>query len=141
VDWSQTKGEWDFGQTVTFSQGMPIYVTDLERTLLDTIRHPDKSGGIVAVLHAWRTAAHTLNVDKLVGYVDRLGQPVIRQRTGYLLQTLGLAHPRLRQWQQNLQRGGSMRLVAKAPYSPTYSSDWNLSLNVPDTILAELDGD
>ena len=67
-----------------------------------------------------------------------IGQPVLRQRVGFLLETLGLAHPRLAVWKQSLLRGGSLKLVASEPYAPEFSPDWNLSLNVTSSVLAEL---
>jgi predicted transcriptional regulator of viral defense system len=138
VHWFKTRGEWDFGHQVGYSQGQPIYVTDLERTLLDALRSPAEVGGPALMLRAWKQAGPSLNVDRLVTYADRFGQPVLRQRVGYLLGQLGRDHPRLAGWRADLRRGGSLRLVASEPYSATHSPEWNLSLNVPPAVLAEL---
>ena len=50
------------------------------------------------------------------------------QRVGFLLGKLGRTHPKLEEWRRELQRGGSVRLVASSPYAETYSAEWNLSL-------------
>jgi predicted transcriptional regulator of viral defense system len=135
VVWTEMKGNWEFGVTVGYSFGVPIYVTDVERTLLDAIRMPEKCGGISKVLHAWRSA-ESMNIDRLVDYTDRYDINNLRQRVGFLLQKLGKEHPKLAKWRDRLQRGGSVKLVAKGAYSGTYSTDWNLSLNVPPSVLA-----
>jgi predicted transcriptional regulator of viral defense system len=140
VNWTQLAEDSGFGVTVGYSFGVPIYVTDVERTLLDALRAPDKSGGIAKVLQAWQSA-EGMNLDKLVGYADAYDNQVLLQRVGYLLEKLGRTHPRLEEWRRGKQRGGSMKLVANAPYSNTYSAEWNLSLNVPPSVLAIIEED
>ena len=140
VNWTQLTEEPGFGVVVGSSFGVPIYLTDVERTLLDVLRIPDKAGGIAKVLQAWRSA-EGLDLGKLVSYADRYDNQVLRQRVGFLLEALGRAHPRLDEWRRGLQRGGSVKLVASRPYSETYSAEWNLSLNVPPSVLAILEGE
>ena len=138
VNWTQPADEPGFGVTVGYSLGVPIYVTDLERTLLDALNSPDKAGGIAKVLEMWR-AADGVDLGTLVSYADKYDNQVLRQRVGFLLSKLGRPHPRLDEWKRDLQRGGSMKLVAGDPYSEVYSAEWNLSLNVPPSVLAILD--
>lgn len=138
VDWTRSDGQRDFGHTIATFAGLPIYVTDLERTLLDTIRFPEKAGGILNALRAWRAARDRMAVDALVGYAERFDNAVLLQRTGFLLEELKLDHRRLASWRKNLQRGGSMRLVASRPYASAFSERWNLSINVPDHAIAVL---
>lgn len=135
VNWTEMQNERDFGVSVGYSSGLPIYVTDVERTLLDAVRMPEKCGGIAKVFHAWRTA-ESMDVDRLVQYTDRFDIQILRQRVGFLLEKLGRGHARLDEWRHRLQRGGSIKLVASEPYSETYSPEWNLSLNVPPSVLA-----
>jgi predicted transcriptional regulator of viral defense system len=135
VVWSRPEHEQ--GVEVAFSQGSSVYVTNMERTLLDCLREPSKSHGIATVLAAWRRASESWDLDRLLQYADQ--GPIVRQRVGYLVERLGQSHPVLSKWKENLKRGGSMRLVASEPYSPVYSESWNLSLNVPESVLAVLD--
>jgi predicted transcriptional regulator of viral defense system len=135
VHWTEMQGKWEFGITIGYSSGLPIYVTDVERTLLDALRMPEKCGGIAKVFKAWRDAdnAHT---DQIIKYTDQFDIQNLRQRVGFLLQTLGREHVALDRWRSRLQRGGSVKLVAGEPYAETYSAEWNLSLNVPSSVLA-----
>ena len=136
VVWSRLPDENGVG--VAFSQGASIYVTDVERTLLDVLKEPAKSHGITTVLKAWRQGSETWDIDRLVDYAES-GGPIMRQRVGYLVERLGQSHPGLDDWKRHLQRGGSLRLVAGEPYSAVYSDEWNLSLNVPPAVLGVLD--
>ncbi len=63
---------------------------------------------------------------------------ILRHRVGFLLESLRLVHPRLGEWKKHLARGGSVKLVAAAPYASEFSADWNLSLNIPLGVLGEL---
>ena len=136
IVWSRPVDEQ--GVVVAYSQGASIYVTDLEKTLLDILKDPTKSHGITTVLRAWRQASSSWNLELLLSYVNP-DSPVTRQRVGYLVERLGQSHRTLEDWKQRLQRGGSLRLVASEPYSQVFSDDWNLSLNVPAPVLAVLD--
>lgn len=141
VSWTETKGEYRFGVVVGYSLGTPIYVTDVERTLIDALRAPAHAGGIAKVFHAWRRGADVANLDRLVEYTDRFDNQTLRQRVGFLLQSLGRHHPRTEQWRSHLLRGGSVRLAADSDYSEAFSAEWNLSLNVPDSVLSILEGE
>jgi predicted transcriptional regulator of viral defense system len=138
VTWHQIKPERFFGLGVYQPSGYPVRVTTPERTLLDGLQAPELSGGIENVLRAWALARHTLDLDLLINYVDRFNVALLRQRTGYILEELGLSHPRIEEWQGMARRGGSSKLVAANPYSSHYSERWNLSLNA--SIAALHDG-
>jgi len=138
VYWSQTKPEWDFGSAIGYCQGCPIYITDLERTLLDGLRCPGRSGDALEVLRMWKRAVTTVNLDTLIEYVSRFNQTLLRQRVGFLLEQLGSTHRILDEWATQSVRGSSARLIADRDFSPTFSKRWNLSINVPDAILSEL---
>jgi hypothetical protein len=145
VTWTQLSSEPDFGVIIGQSHGIPIYVTDLERTLVDSIRMPEKAGGIENVVRAWRNA-DGFDVDKLVAYTYKYGSEALRRRVGYVLETLGKTHPQVATWRnglkrpvslgRGLQRGGSVRLVTRNPFAEPYSAEWNLSLNVAPKVLA-----
>ena len=136
VHWTRLAQDRRFGVMFGYSFGIPIYVTDPERTLIDSLGSPDKSGGIAKVLQAWRSAEAIINLETLIFYTDQYDNKVLRQRVGFLLDQLGKSHSRLDVWRRELQRGGSVKLVANSPYSETYSAEWNLSLNVPPSVLA-----
>lgn len=117
--------------------GFTIRITNLERTLLDGLQEPEWCGGFENVLSAWRTAKDQININTLVKVVDEMNINLLRQRAGFVLEKLGLDHPRLKDWKANAKRGGSSRLVAKEPFSATFDPAWSLSINAP---IQALDG-
>jgi predicted transcriptional regulator of viral defense system len=135
ITWHQVKPERFFGVGVYHSRGYPVRVTTPERTLLDSLQTPELSGGVDNVLRAWALARDTLDLDLLIQYVDRFDIALLRQRVGFILEELGLSHPRVEEWREVAHRGGSSKLLASAPYSPRYSERWNLSLNTSLTAL------
>ena len=134
VRWMQSAGKWDFGSEIGWADGLPSYQTDLERTLLDILRNPDKGGGIAETLDAWEQGLERANIDRLIEHTERFESPIVRQRVGFLMEAFGIGHEHLEQWRSRLQRGGSLKLLADAPYSLHFSPRWNLSLNLPDSL-------
>ncbi|CAN5811122.1 hypothetical protein BH11GEM2_BH11GEM2_04870 [soil metagenome] len=78
-------GSTHVGTVVMDRAGMPVTVTTLERTLVDTLRMPEHSGGIEEV---WRSlsAVQYLNVEALADYVERLGSATTAARVGFFLE-------------------------------------------------------
>ncbi len=91
----------------------------------------------MSVLRAWAVSRDVLDIDKVVQYVDALEINLLRQRTGYVLEEIGLEHTRLEEWRKHAQRGGSSKLYISSPYSPNYSERWSLSINGPTDPLRE----
>jgi len=140
IHWITTKCDWKFGTTIGYLQGHPVYVTDIERTLLDGLRFPGKCGGALEVFKAWRQAADNLNIKNIIEYIENFNQALLRQRVGFILETMGFSDPIFDQWASKSIRGSSARLLAEREFSSQYSERWNLSLNVPESMLAELRG-
>jgi len=137
VEWQRMRPERFFGFAEYEPLGYPMRYTTPERTLIDGLQNPEMSGGIVNVLRAWVLARDTIDLDVLVYQVERFNVAVLRQRVGYVLDQIGLTHPRLEQWRAASHRGGSSRLVGSEPFASTYDERWNLSLNAPVNVLHE----
>lgn len=135
VDWSFIKSSWDFGYGIEFQGGSAIYVTDLERTMIDSLRKPHKFGGMVEIIKAWNNAIYMLDLDKLISYVERFKSPIVKQRVGYLLTEYKIDHISFRKWKNDSVRGSSSKLLADSPFNPNYSGEWNISINIPKSTL------
>jgi predicted transcriptional regulator of viral defense system len=131
VRWRSIKPARYSGIRLYRNEGFPIRVTTPERTLVDGLRDPELSGSLENVLRAWAIASDSLDVDEVIHNVELLGESVLRQRVGFVLEKLGLTHPTLREWRRNKKRGGSSKLLASAPYAPEYDENWDLSINAP----------
>ena len=136
VHWTRAEARYDFGHEIGWCEGIAVYQTDRERTLLDGLRTPNKCGGILEVLEAWQNSSEQIKLERMIEYVEKFDSAVMRQRVGLLLETFELTHPQLADWQGRLQRGGSLKLVSGEPYAPTYSNRWNLSINLPRSVIS-----
>jgi predicted transcriptional regulator of viral defense system len=136
VQWIRIPAGRYFGIRDYQPNGYPVRVTTPERTLVDGLEQSALCGGLENVLQAWSRAQDTLDIDGLVEVVEQFNIAVLRQRVGFILDELDIKHPRVERWRATARRGGSSKLVADAPYAPTYSERWNLSINAPITALA-----
>lgn len=114
----------------TSIQNRCLRVSTIGRTFLDMLREPDLCGGIYHVLDVFEE--HGPRYRKLiVDEIDRHGNQIDKVRAGYILaERMEIDDPRINKWKTVVQRGGSRRLYAGSPYSPEYSEDWCLSINV-----------
>jgi len=135
VDWQRADPGTYFGFRTYQPFGAPVRVTTPERTLVEGLRNPQLCGGVETVLTAWERARWTLNVDAVIATVDRFNTGILRQRVGFVMESLGLTHAALEDWARHAQRGGSSKLVGSEPYVPTYSERWKLSLNAPVDVM------
>jgi len=138
IHWHQLRGSDMPGVSIGFAEGLPIYITDLERTLIDALRFPESCGGVVMVLEAWRRATDRLDIKRLVEYASAFDKKLMYQRLGFILEELGFSHPSLNEWAKSPSRGSSAKLVASREFSSTYSERWCLSINVTPSEIAAL---
>lgn len=139
VQWSSTKDEWDFGFEIGIHEGLPIYTTDLERTLLEGLRSPNSCGGFKHVLECWGRSVDQLEISKIVTYTEEFSQSILKQRVGFVLETLGVKHEQFDNWAAKAARGSSAVLVAGEPFSSEFSERWKISLNCPSSELSILE--
>ncbi len=107
-----------------------LRVATIGRTFLDMLRRPDLCGGIYHVIDCYKEHASTylwLIIDEFLQH----GTKIDKIRAGYILEEVCALHDQgIEDWQQFVQRGGSMKLDPTAEYSPTFSERWNLSINI-----------
>ncbi len=136
IVWTEMTGDRAFGVKVGYSSGLPIYLTDVERTLLDGIRMPEKCGGISKVLQAWRNA-EGFNLDRLIEYTGPLRHPEPASESWLPRREAGPVPIRgSRSGGVDCRRGRLSKVAGQGAYSGTYSAEWNLSLNVPPSVLS-----
>ena len=77
-------GSEQFGVSMAERAGMPLRVTSLERTLVDVLDRPHRSGGWEEI---WRSleSVEFFDLDRIVEYVLLLGNATTASKVGYYL--------------------------------------------------------
>lgn len=106
-----------------------VRLTDMERTVLDSINDFEKIGGLEELLRCFELIAY-VDEDKLLRYLDAYDKQVLYQKTGYILEHL---KKQLRLSDSffaicKSKRKGSVRYFYHGiEHEPnTFSSRWNL---------------
>jgi hypothetical protein len=135
VDWVNSNIKGPLGIESIPQSGHQVWVTTLERTLLDALIQPDLVDGKESALRLWSENRSRIRVDELVKLTELIGGNLFKQRVGYLMSRLDLIHKILIDWQSKGIRGGSSKLFPGGDYGGTFDANWKLGLNVPKEAL------
>jgi predicted transcriptional regulator of viral defense system len=72
------------------TQSQKVRISDLEKTILDSLAYPQHCGGITEIAKGIWITKDKIDYDKLKEYVNRLGKNVVAKRLGYILEILGI---------------------------------------------------
>lgn len=116
-------------ENVQYSGG--IRVTDLEKTLLDSVKDMDKISGIEEII-AFIQSIRKLDAKKLCQYIGEYQNQFLYQKTGYLLETYSQASGLTDEFYQICQEniGKSKRYLSNDLYDGVYNAKWKMM--VPD---------
>jgi predicted transcriptional regulator of viral defense system len=76
-----------FGVKRVFIEEAPVWITDIEKTLLDGLVDPSLCGGFREVMHAFEQSYDKINPDKFMEYINRM-PVVIAKRAGWLFEKM-----------------------------------------------------
>lgn len=114
-----------------------VQVSDLERTVVDGLRHPEYCGGLTEVARGLWMQREQAQVPRLVEYALRLGVGAVIRRLGFLLELYGIGTAEV---VEALKRRLTATYVPLDPVLPPegrYLRKWRLRLNVsPDELRA-----
>src|SRR5882724_4089525 len=127
-----------FGNTIHWvTKQESVEISDLERTILDGLRHPEYCGGITDVAKGLWMRHADISVAKLLGYAKRLHVGAIYRRLGYLLELFSLATEAERQSLRTALTATYVPLDPSLPSEGPHAAKWRLQLNIPaDELLA-----
>jgi len=107
-----------------------IRVSDIERTVIDGLAHPEYCGGISEVAKGMAMRRSDIDTRKLVDYALRLKSGVVIRRLGFLLELFDMAKPReIARLQKKLTNAYEV-LDPLFPDEGRHISRWKLRLNV-----------
>ena len=107
-----------------------VMVSDMERTIIDGLRHPDCAGGITEVAKGLWMKRDALDIKRLIDYAKRLGNGAVVRRLGFLLEHYALADTRAQLRLQRLLTATYQRFDPLLPAEGPFVSRWKLQLNV-----------
>jgi predicted transcriptional regulator of viral defense system len=118
------KKDYFFGLQKVWYGEVEIYVTDLEKTLLDGITKPKYCGGFAEVLDAFTKAQSKLDLDKLARYASLLGASAER-RLGWVLDYIEMQNPLPK---RDLR--GYIKLNASGDNKGKFNKKWGVRENI-----------
>ena len=114
-----------------------VMVSDMERTIIDGLRHPALLGGITEIGKGLWMKQEAMNVQRLVEYAKRLEVGAVVRRLGYLLELYELANSSTLDDLRTLLTNTYQRLDPVLPNEGRHLSRWRLQLNVsPEELSA-----
>ena len=117
-----------FGLTTVPIEGVPLSVSDPERTLLDLLEHP-RMLGIPETLAAVAAAAARVDLARLLGYATRWPNLSTCQRLGVLLERAGTPPDALRPLADRVRSAGVAAMVRAAPRRGPTHRVWRIVEN------------
>jgi len=107
-----------------------------EKTIIDSLTHPEYSGGVSEISKAIWTARERLSIVQMVDYAKKMGIRAVGLRLGYLLELLGFSKDMYESLLPNEHTGAPWLDPSATKKYSQYSTRWGLRLNVPQrTIL------
>lgn len=124
-----------FGHVKEWRNGLPILITDKEKTLIDCADDVDRGGSIEELAKAVAEGAKEISWKRLHEYVARFPNGAVPKRLGYLFEMLVPKLPDeakhvLRLWQQCLTAGISPLVPSTKNSAKKISTRWKIFINV-----------
>ena len=107
-----------------------VMISDMERTIIDGLRHPAFVGGITEVAKGLWMKRDVLKVERLVDYALRLDVGAVVRRLGFLLEHYCLADASVLEPLRAKLTATYQRFDPLLPAEGAFVSRWRLQLNV-----------
>ena len=117
-----------FGVKRFFIGEVPVWITDVEKTLLDGLSDPSLCGGFREVLHAFSKAGDIMNPQTLYSYSQK-SPVVVSKRLGWVLEKLTL-FPDLQQKLEEIPIKTLQKLNPTGPRKGHANKRWMVTENI-----------
>ena len=107
-----------------------VMISDMERTIIDGLCHPEYAGGVTEVAKALWMKRDTLKAERLAEYALRLNVGAVIRRLGYLLERYSLAETQVLDSLRAKLTATYQRLDPLLPSAGTFVARWRIQLNV-----------
>lgn len=115
-----------------------VNISDIEKTIVDGLDHPEYCGGVSEVAKGIWNAIGKIAIGKTVTYAKAMGNSAILKRLGFLLEALEIDTEKkaLNEMRKAVAPGMSP-LDPMLPRKGRYATRWNLLINVSGETLEE----
>lgn len=135
------KAEDLFGITeIWIDKNEKVFVSDLERTLLDGLRRPAYCGGLSEVAKGFSIKHQAIDPQKLVDYAVKLGVGAVIRRLGYLMELYQIGSRIHWEFLQTKLTSTYQLLDPELPAEGTHIAKWRLRLNISQEELLAIGG-
>jgi predicted transcriptional regulator of viral defense system len=131
------RSERFFGFGEQWVGNQKVCVADKEKTIIDCLDQPRYCGEIVEAAKGLWNGRDELQFDRLIQYARRMNNGAIIKRLGFLMDTLELNKPRLRNEMRKNLTSGYVLLDPGNKGNGTHNKEWNLYINVDPKNLTE----
>lgn len=130
-----------FGITeIWLDKNEKVRVSDLERTLLDGLKHPIYCGGFSEVAKGFSIKREVADPQKLIDYALLLDVGAVNRRLGYLMELYQIGSPIHWKFLQTTLTSTYQLLDPELPAEGRHIAKWRLRLNIPQEELLALRG-
>ena len=119
-----------------------IFITDIEKTILDSIFMPELSGGYPVIAKAIYDSE--IDWKRLISYLEKYNKSSLYQKLGYMLSLLKKKHKKIPEYilktaKKNIKN--KLRLTSNSKLKYKYIKDWKIMDNLGEKhILGGIDG-
>ncbi len=106
-----------------------VMCSDLEKTIVDSLLHPQYSGGIVEIAKAIYETKDRLDRDKLSHYFERIGSKVAIRRYVCLAEVMRIGDNYHEKLLEKSRNGSFLLLDPSAPDEGKIDTHWQLKIN------------
>ncbi len=107
-----------------------VRVSNLERTVIDCLKHPQYSGGLTEIAKGLWMRQHDINVDRLVEYAVNMHVGAVMRRLGFLLELYNIGTSKDLELLQEYLTETYTLLDPLLPSEGKFLSKWKLKLNI-----------
>lgn len=117
-----------------------VIVSDIEKTIIDGLNHPEYCGGITEVAQGLLIRREDLKVEKLIEYAIKMKKASIICRLGYLLEFYKIAPYEMLEILKAHLTKSYIRLDPILPPEGKFLRKWRLQINIPEEELLSIGG-
>jgi len=127
-----------FGFTPIAIGPFKVNISDPEKTITDALDHPEYCGGMGEVAKCVWNAKEKVSFEKVLTYVEKMGNTTIIKRLGYLVEHLKIdIDARTLTTMRSAIAPGVSMLDPTKPRTGSHMTRWNILVNVPKETLEE----